>query len=84
MEKESEKIVGVSYFVDKETKKLIKEFDFKNKEKENLFGLMKEINNYTAILKIIRLNGFNSANIPNYDCCILQINKNNEKIFIDV
>ena len=84
MEGEKEKIVGVSYLIDKVTKKFIKEIDFKNKEKNNLFELMNAYNKNSEILKIIKLSGIISLNIPNYDCCILQINPKNEKIFIDI
>ena len=84
LEKNNEKIIGVSYFIDKNTTNLLKNLDFKNKEKENLFRLMKVYNNNVDILKIIKLNGFTSINIPYYDCCILQVNSNNEKFFIDV
>ena len=57
--------------------------DFKIKEKEKLFEHMKSYNKNSEILKIIKLNGITSINIPNYDCCILQ-NIKNEKIFIDI
>ena len=45
---------------------------------------MKSYNKNSEILKIIKLNGITSINIPNYDCCILQNNIRDEKIFIDI
>ena len=45
---------------------------------------MNVYNKNSEILKIIKLSGIISLNIPNYDCCILQINPKNEKIFIDI
>ena len=83
-ENTNEKIVGVSYIIDKDTKKLIKDLNFQKKEKENLFELMKSYTKNAGILKIIKLNGITSINIPNYDCCILQNNEKDEKIFIDI
>ena len=84
LENNNGKIVGISYLIDKETRQLIKDLDFKIKEKEKLFEHMKSYNKNSEILKIIKLNGITSINIPNYDCCILQNNIRNEKIFIDI
>ena len=81
---ENQKIIGLSYLVDKQTKKIISDLNFKTTEKENLFSCMKNYNDEPRILKIIKLDGFLSLNFHNYDCCILQVNSKGEKFFIDV
>ena len=41
---------------------------------------MKNYNNNLEILKIIKLpNGHRSILLPNYDCCILQVDSKKEK-----
>ena len=84
MKDENEKILGLSYLIDKETKKFITNLNFNQTEKDNLYECMKKYNNAPEILKIIKLDGFLSLNYHNYDCCILQVNSKGEKVFIDV
>ena len=81
----NEKIVGISFLVDNETKKLKEIIQFSPSELRNLKDLMKK--NYHSnidILKIIKLDGIISLNMPDYDCCILQVNESGDKFFIDL
>ena len=85
MNKIKNKIVGISYIVDNETKKLIKEIQFTVNELSNLKEIMtKYYHDNIDILKIVKLEGIISLNIPDYDCCILQLDKKGEKFFIDL
>ena len=85
MDKEKEKIVGLSFKIDNETKKILKDLNFKKTELKNLYSFMKYYSDNPGILKIIELEkGFVSVDIPNYDCCILQVDSNNNKLFFDI
>ena len=81
----NEKIVGISFLIDNETKKLKEKIQFSQTELRNLKDLMnKNYHSNIDILKIIKLEGIISLNIPDYDCCILQVNKNGDKFFVDL
>ena len=85
MNKIKNEIVGISYVVDNETKKLIKKIQFTVNELSNLKEIMtKYYHDNIDILKIVKLEGIISLNIPDYDCCILQLDKKGEKFFIDL
>ena len=75
MKKENKEIVGVSFLIDNETQNLIKELNFNEDEMKNLSKLMHNYNDEVEILKIIKLDGFTEIKMPNYDCCILQVNE---------
>ena len=84
MNQEKEEIIGISYIIDEETKKAKSELNFSEEELKNLYYFMNNYNYNVEILKIIKLNQFIISDIPNYDCCILQINEKKEKIYIDI
>ena len=85
MQKENENIVGISFLVDNDTKNIKNKLNFDAEELKNLKEFMQNYNDDLEILKIIKLNkGYKSILMPNYDCCILQVNSKNEKSFINV
>lgn len=83
MNQENEDIAGISYIVDNETKKYLKDIKFSKEELETLFILMNFYNNDLDILKIIKLKYICSNDIQNYDCALISI-KGKEKYFIDM
>ena len=84
MEKEDEKIIGITFIVDDETKKILNTLNFENNELKNLYNLMGKYNKNVNILKIIKLSNKNMLDSPNYDCCILQINSKKDKYYFDL
>lgn len=85
MKEENKEIVGVSFLVDEQTKDIKTSLNFQEVELNNLKNHMKNYNDNLEILKIIKLpNGHRSILLPNYDCCILQVDSKKEKSFIDV
>ncbi len=84
MEKEDEKIIGITFIVDDETKEILNTLNFENNELKNLYNLMGKYNKNVNILKIIKLSNKNMLDSPNYDCCILQINSKKDKYYFDL
>ena len=83
--KNEKNIVGISFLIDNETKKIIDTLSFGDDELYNLYRFMEKYNNNLEILKIIKLSEEKKKSLdhPNYDCCLIQVNQNKEKFFID-
>ena len=77
---EDEDIIGISYIIDKKTKNYLREINFSEVEKNNLFNLTSFYNNDLEILKIVNISLF--SQIPNYDCAIIFVSQDC-KLFID-
>ena len=75
-------IIGISYFKDIKTQNIINSLNFTDAEMTNLFKYMEFFGNNLDILKITKIKEFSFDLRPNYDCAIIEVNKNG-KFFID-
>jgi hypothetical protein len=55
MNEKNDNIVGITYLVDQNTKKYLKDIEFKEIELKNLYSLMNYYSNDLQILKIVRI-----------------------------
>ena len=81
---EKEPLVGISYQVDKETIKIIKDLDFTDSQKENLFNFVKDFGTNISILKIIKIDNLCLGWIPSFRSAILIVNRKKEKFYYDI
>lgn len=81
---EKKPLVGISYQVDKETIKIIKDLDFTDSQKENLFNFVKDFGTNISILKIIKIDNLCLGWIPSFRSAILIVNRKKEKFYYDI
>ena len=81
---EGEPIIGISYEVDDETKKLLGVLKFSQTELNNLYELVKDFGEHLSILKITELQGIFTSWELTYRCSIIAVDRNNKKIFYDM
>ena len=79
-----ERVVGVSYQIDKETTKIINDLNFKEIEKENLFDFVKNFGTNIDILKITKIDNLTLGWIPSFRSAILIVNRKKNKFYYDI
>ena len=76
-------IIGVSYQVDSNTKKLLQTINMSQTEKKNLFNFVKDFGNELSILSVIQIDNLSLNWKPSFRCAILEVDENNNKYYYD-
>lgn len=81
---ENQPMVGISYEMDEETKKIIKSLKLTDKQKRNLFEKVKSFGDNISILKITRIDNLSLNWIPSFRSAILIVNSKDRKFYYNI